>query len=119
MVVMYADLLMRALGDSEKGVGTYDYDSMLGDLAESRTRLRAPAAHPAMTAAEALARELSYDGALVRLCDLFDVVVSFAAFGEDPLGERARLERELYDRGVPLDPTCFHGRPLRLVTVAS
>jgi len=43
---------------------------------------------------EALARELSYDGALIRLCESLDVATTPDRFA-NPVRERARLEREL------------------------
>ncbi len=43
---------------------------------------------------EALARELSYDGALIRLCESLDVPTTPDRFA-NPVRERARLEREL------------------------
>ena len=51
--------------------------------------------------AEALARELSYDGALIRLCASLDVRAA-AAWFDSPERERARLEQELVHRGIRL-----------------
>ena len=61
---MYRDLLTQALGKGEEGRRSDDL--LLADLVDSRARLHATGA--AAPVAEALARELSYDGALIRLC---------------------------------------------------
>ena len=53
--------------------------------------------------AEALARELSYDSALIRLCESLDVASSPDRFA-NPVRERERLEEELAARGVILPP---------------
>jgi hypothetical protein len=94
---MYRDLLTRALG---KGEGEHrSGDLLLADLVESRTRLRATGV--ATPVAEALVRELAYDGALIRLCASLRVRARPEWF-ENPEPERARLERELLRRGVLL-----------------
>jgi hypothetical protein len=96
---MYADLLSRALG-KERAVHRSN-DLLLADLVRSRARLRAE--DTATTPAdEALARELSYDGALLRLCESLDVPATPSRF-VNPEQERARLERELAERGVAID----------------
>ena len=74
-------------------------DLLLADLVESRARLHVAGA--AAPVAEALARELSYDGALIRLCTALKVRASPEWF-ECPERERARLERELSRRGILL-----------------
>jgi hypothetical protein len=95
---MYVDLLMRALGDG--GDGTRSSDLLLADLVHSRARVRAAEGQTASsTAADALARELSYDGALIRFCRSIDVPAGPSQFS-NPHEERARLERELADRGI-------------------
>jgi hypothetical protein len=72
----------------------------LADLVQSRDRLRAA---DTSSAAEALAREISYDGALIRLCTSLQVPASPSGFTHPP-AERARLEQLLSDGGVELDP---------------
>ena len=94
---MYRDLLMRALG--QDGDERRSDDLLLADLVDSRARLEATGA--AAPVAEALARELSYDGALIRLCACLDVRTTPAWF-DSPERERARLERELAHRGIRL-----------------
>ena len=94
---MYRDLLTQALGKGEEGRRSDDL--LLADLVESRARLHVAGA--AAPVAEALARELSYDGALIRLCTALKVRASPEWF-ECPERERARLERELSRRGILL-----------------
>ena len=96
---MYSELLTRALGADEEGRRSDDL--LLADLVDSRVRLHGPDA-PAPVA-EALARELSYDGALIRLCASLEVRATPEWF-ESPRRERARLERELLRRGILLPP---------------
>ena len=96
---MYRDLLMQALGNG--GGESRSDDLLLSDLVDSRARLQATGA--AAPVAEALARELSYDGALIRLCVCLDVQATPAWF-DSPERERARLERELAHRGIRLPP---------------
>ena len=96
---MYSDLLTRALGRGEEEHRSDEL--LLADLVDSRVRLHGPGA-PAPVA-EALARELSYDGALIRLCASLHVPAAPAWF-ESPRRERARLERELLRRGILLPP---------------
>lgn len=94
---MYTDLLTRALDRGEEVERTDDL--LLADLVDTRARLLATGA--AAPVAEALARELAYDGALIRLCASLGVRAAPAWF-ECPLRERARLERELAHRGIRL-----------------
>ncbi len=94
---MYRDLLTQALGQGA-APGRPD-DLLLAELVERRARLRGTRA--AAPVAEALARELSYDGALIRLCAALDVRATPAWF-DSPERERARLEGELARRGIRL-----------------
>lgn len=95
---MYSDLLTRALGQAEGG---HRSDLLLADVVDSRVRLHSTGA--ASPVAEALARELSYDGALIRLCESLEVRATPQWF-DSPRLERARLERELLRRGILLPP---------------
>jgi hypothetical protein len=97
-MVIYVDLLTQALGTDEATPRSCDL--LLADLVQSRDRLRAA---DSGSAAEALARELSYDGALIRLCSSLEVPASPSGFTNPPL-ERARLEQQLNDLGLELDP---------------
>jgi hypothetical protein len=96
---MYSDLLTRTLGTDEGGQKSDDL--LLADLVDSRVRLHVAAA--AAPVAEVLARELSYDGALIRLCESLEVRATPEWF-DSPRRERARLERELLRRGILLPP---------------
>jgi len=96
---MYVDLLTRALGKGEEGHRSDDL--LLADLVHSRARLRATEWDSRIPVAEALARELSYDGALIRLCALHDVATGPDSFA-NPVRERSRLEGELRARGLDL-----------------
>ena len=102
---MYSDLLTQALGKG--GDESRSDDLLLADLVDSRARLQATGA--AAPVAEALARELSYDGALIRLCVCLDVRATPAWF-DSPERERARLERELAHRGIRLPATAAPAR---------
>jgi hypothetical protein len=97
VVVMYRDLLTRALGEDEEGRGAGDL--LLADLVATRARLHVTGTGTPV--AEALAREVSYDGALIRLCASLNVRATPEWF-ESPELERARLERELWRRGILL-----------------
>jgi len=94
---MYTDLLTQAL-DKGEHEGRSD-DLLLVDLVDSRLRLQSTSATAPL--AEALARELAYDGALIRLCASLGVRATPAWF-ESPERERARLEQELARRGILL-----------------
>ena len=96
---MYSDLLTRALGRGEEEHRSDEL--LLADLVDSRVRLHVTGV--AAPVAEALARELSYDGALIRLCESLEVRATPEWF-DCPQRERARLERELLRRGILLPP---------------
>jgi hypothetical protein len=96
---MYSDLLSQALGAG--AARRRSDDLLLADVVDCRIRLHGPGA--AAPVAEVLARELSYDGALIRLCASLHVPAAPAWF-ESPGRERARLERELLRRGILLPP---------------
>jgi hypothetical protein len=96
---MYVDLLTRALGKGEEGQRSNDL--LLAELEYSRARLRAADEVLTISVAEALARELSYDGALIRLCVSLQVTTTPALFA-NPQRERSRLERELALLGIEL-----------------
>ena len=98
-MVMYVDLLVRALGTEEEGHRPSDL--LLTDLVHSRARLLAMEGQFKTPVAEALARELTYDSALIRLCVSLDVATAADRFA-NPVRERKRLERELTARGIAL-----------------
>jgi hypothetical protein len=96
---MYVDLLTRALGTGEASIRSNDL--LLANLVDSRARLRDVDGGSTNSAAESLARELSYDGALIRMCEALSVPASAARFSNPPQ-ERQRLELELAALGVSL-----------------
>jgi hypothetical protein len=96
---MYVDLLTQALGECEEGRRSEDL--LLADLARSRARLRA--GRTKVPVHEALAREVSYDGALIRLCRSLSLQAEPGCFA-DPPRARARLERALSEHGFSLPP---------------
>jgi hypothetical protein len=95
---MYVDLLTRALDDLPEEEDPRSDDELLADVLISREQLRAYAARGMPSAAEALAHELSYDGALIRFCESLDVPTDPERFAS-PSRERARLEEALAERG--------------------
>ncbi len=96
-MVMYRDLLTRALDTS--GDAHRSDDRLLAELVDSKAKLRGSIRDAPV--AEALARELTYDGALIRLCASLDVRAAPYWF-DCPRQERARLEGELARRGIVL-----------------
>jgi hypothetical protein len=95
---MYVDLLTRALDDLPEEEAPRSDDELLADVLISREQLRSYAARGTPSAAEALAHELSYDGALIRFCESLDVPTDPERFASPPR-ERARLEEALAERG--------------------
>jgi hypothetical protein len=96
---MYSDLLTQALGTREDGPGPGPGELLLAEVVDSRARLHESAATAPV--AEALARQIAYDGALIRLCAALEVRATPAWF-DSPERERARLEGELARRGIRL-----------------
>jgi hypothetical protein len=94
---MYMDLLTRALGNGEEGHRSDDL--LRADLLLSRARLHDGCG--TIPVAEALAREVSYDGALIRLCRSLGVPTAPGRFAQ-PVRERARLEHALLRHGFAL-----------------
>jgi hypothetical protein len=99
-VAAYADLLTRALGT--EGDACRSDDLLVAEVIRSRARLQATSGDDPV--AEVLARELSYDSALIRLCRALDVETEPVRFAT-PAPERARLERELERCGISLATT--------------
>jgi hypothetical protein len=94
---MYADILSQALNDW--------VDDLSGDaLIEFAHVCRAQmldSSLPSNTTSTALSAELSYDRALIKLCEAHGIDVKYASFAP-PGEERARLERRLVAIGVDL-----------------
>lgn len=110
---MYRDLLTQALDTHEEW--PLPGDLLLAELVDLRARLDATDAATPVT--EALARELSYDSALIRLCASLEVRATPAWF-DSPEHERARLEHELARRGIRL-PQLQHASFFRHLSRAS
>ena len=105
-VAAYADLLTRALGN--EGDAGRSGDLLVAEVIRFRARLEATPGN--VPVAEVLARELSYDGALIRLCRSLDVEAEPVRFAR-PARERARLERELERCGIALGTTTDETMP--------
>jgi hypothetical protein len=97
---MYVDLLTRALGTDE--ADSKSHDLLLAELVDSRARLAVSDGGSRTSATESLAREIAYDGALIRLCEAMSVPASADRF-TNPNSERHRLEDELRSLGVSFD----------------
>ena len=100
-MAMYVDLLTRALDGLPPVDGPQPDDALLADVVNSRARLNAYAEQNTPSAPDALAYELSYDGALIRFCESLDVATDPERFAS-PSQERARLETALAERGYPV-----------------
>jgi hypothetical protein len=95
---MYVDILSSALDDwVDELTGTALVEYALC----CRTELFEAGTHHGDAAYALLAVEISYDRALIKLCDANDIAVTAAAFAF-PGQERARLERELATVGIDL-----------------
>jgi hypothetical protein len=97
-MTMYVDLLSRALDGSPSVSAAESDDALWADLVNSWAQLLASETRGTPSAPEALAAELSYDGALIRFCEALDVPTAPERFA-NPLEERARLEQALAARG--------------------
>jgi hypothetical protein len=95
---MYVDILSSALDtwvEELTGTALVDYALMC------RTEMLAVNSPNGDTAYSSLAAEITYDRALIKLCESNDVAVMAASFAF-PRQERARLERELATAGIDL-----------------
>ena len=95
---MYVDLLSTILGD--------EIEAQTGEeLLELALRCRFRMLHfgppRGLTAYDALANEVAYDRALIRLCAANGIAVAPERFAH-PRAERTRLERALVEAGVDL-----------------
>jgi hypothetical protein len=95
---MYADLLSSALvGRLEQLSG----DALVGYALICRANMLASGPCRGNSAYAALATEIAYDRALLKLCAANDIAVVAADFSH-PVEERHRLEVELADAGLDL-----------------
>ena len=98
-VSLYSELLANALDD-------YGDDSsvemLVGSAAVFRAVLRAPVSAERGTPFGALATEIAYDCALIKLCALLGCEVAASSF-EVPSHDRRRMERAIARAGIDLD----------------
>jgi hypothetical protein len=95
---MYSDLLMSALddwGETFSGSALIDYAVMCRTEMQRSGPRRGDAAHIA------LAAEIAYDRALIKVCVEQRIDVDVADFSH-PMKARSHLEHELADRGINL-----------------
>ena len=95
---MYADLLTNALAswDGELSAGAL-FDHVLASRIEMLSATPSPGDDAYLT----LAKEITYDRALIKLCATHGIDARAVDFAH-PSEERSRLERTLTDHGVNL-----------------
>lgn len=96
---MYVALLSAVLAHDEPMA--ISRDSLLDAVVDCRTRMARSKVGANVSARHALAYEIAYDHALVRLCTAGGIHVDPEGFSH-PRQERARLERALTESGVDL-----------------
>jgi hypothetical protein len=94
---MYAEILSQALND---WVDDLSGDALIEFALVCRVQML-DSSLPGSAASTALSAELSYDRALVKLCEDHGIDVKYLSFSR-PGRERARLERRLVAVGVDL-----------------
>lgn len=101
---MYSQLLSAALDQTHPPSDDSTTGEALANLLERRSYLGARlASHPGSKwAPGAVADQLAYDIALIEIARQLGIEVDLNGF-DQPENERARLERALLGRGVPLD----------------
>jgi len=92
---MYADILSSVLND---WVDELSGEALIDFAQVCRTQMIESAR---ATAAVALAAELSYDRALLKVCEAHEIASSIRRFSR-PGEERSRLEQELIGIGIDL-----------------
>lgn len=95
---MYVDILSQALDD---WVDELSGDALIEFAQLCRTQMLDAAPPPGSTTSTALSTELSYDRALIKLCEARGIDVKYSSFSR-PVQERARLERRLVEIGLDL-----------------
>jgi len=94
---MYADILSRALNDWADDLSG---DALIEFARVCRTEILG-SSPPRSTAAAALSAELSYDRALIKLCEAHGIDAKNVSFSR-PGQARARLEGRLVAIGIDL-----------------
>jgi len=100
---MYTDLLRSALVEFEPDHSTRG--EALASVLQCRLRLDIDASRTdgREGVAAALADQLSYDLALIRLARICGLTSEPDDFEQSPQGERSRLERSLISQGIDID----------------
>jgi len=98
VVSMYVDLLSTAL---DAWVDQLSDDDLLAYALERRAEMLKAYSRPEMDVYDVIAAEISYDCALVKLCERQGMDVSILRF-RSPRAERARVERRLAAFGTNL-----------------
>jgi hypothetical protein len=88
---MYVDMLSSALGAWDLELSA---EELIDYALDCRAQMLTTGVAHGATAYEALAAEISYDRALIKLCANADIATAPASF-ERPEAERSRLERAL------------------------
>ncbi|MGH3732603.1 MAG: hypothetical protein ACRDVC_04395 [Acidimicrobiales bacterium] len=96
--MMYKELLTRALDDWVDDTG---HDDLLEHALTCRAKMLNHTARQGTNAYDALATELSYDRALIKLARAHALYANAADFS-DPQRERLRLERSLASLGLDI-----------------
>ena len=100
---MYVQLLRTALVHRSRSGRSVSTSRLLAETIRSRGRVledRGPNRGDGWAPA-AIAHEVAYDSALVKLCERLGIGVEVDAFGR-PEQERRRLEKALADQGIDL-----------------
>jgi hypothetical protein len=95
---MYVDLLTSALEGTQEELSG---DALVDYALTCRSDMLASGSHQGSSAYSALANEIAYDRALLKLCAARDIAVVAANFSF-PTRERNRLEVELAQAGLDL-----------------
>lgn len=98
-VSMYVDVLSGAIRASDTGLTG---ESLVNHVVACRVHMLTARGGAKQSAYDLLALEIAYDVSLIHLCDELGVPAAVADF-DNPLTERARIERELVEsRGLDL-----------------
>jgi hypothetical protein len=95
---MYVDILSSAM---DAWVEELTGDALIEYALVCRAQLLSSATRSGSMASRALASEIAYDRALIRLCETHEIEVAITNFAF-PRSERARIERLLAVAGVDL-----------------
>ena len=96
---LYSELLASALDDFNEEPSL---EMLVGSAAVFRAVLRSPVSQERGTPFGALATEIAYDCALIKLCTLLGADAGAASF-DVPSRDRRRMERALARLGINLD----------------